>query len=76
MQRTCVLHIQRTLHMQRTSALHMQRTCVAYAAYVAYAIHFLQKNDFFQKVPDEIFFNDWFLIPACEDYTKLKKNLQ
>ena len=31
---------------------------------------------FFQKVPDEILFNDWFLIPAREDCTKLKRNLQ
>ena len=32
--------------------------------------------DFFQKGLDEIFFNGWILIPACEDCTKLKRNLQ
>ena len=31
---------------------------------------------FFQKVPYEIFVNDWFLILAREDSTKLKRNLQ
>ena len=32
--------------------------------------------NFFQKVPDEIFFNGWILIPALLDWTKQKRNLQ
>ena len=74
-------------HMRHIS--HMQHLYFAYATYVAYATcvlricnifricnTFSQKVIFFQKVPDEIFFNVSILIPAREDCTKLKKNLQ
>ena len=68
----------------------MQHLYFAYATYVAYATPvfricnicciyntFIQEEIFFlQKVPDEIFFNAWGLIPAPVDSVKLKRKLQ
>ena len=53
--------------------LHMRHLSVAYATLCRVCNTFSQKNDFSEKEPDEIFFNDWILIPACEDYRQMSR---
>ena len=50
-------------------------TCTSHIQHISHMQHIFTKSDFFQKVPDEIFFNVSLLIPAREHSTKLKKNL-
>ena len=51
-------------------------TCISHMQYMLHMQHILTKSDFFQRVPDEIFFNSGILIPAPVNCTKLKRNLQ
>ena len=83
MQHTYVAYAMYMCCMCNVHVLHMRHTCVAYAMYMCCICNvrcicntFFTKSDFFQKVPDEIFFNGWVLIRGQVDCAKLKRNLE
>ena len=50
--------------------------CTSLMQHISHMQHIFTRSDFFQKVPDEIFFNGWALIRAPVDCVKLKRNFQ